>query len=311
MNVPANVSLRQLRYVVTAARLRSIAKAAQHLSISQSSIAAAINNFEEEFNVTIFVRQQAKGLVLTTVGSQVLGRIGRFLSEADNFVQDLSGLGENLEGAVNVGCFAPVSPHFLPPIIRDMTRKHSDVSVHIHEGDLRSVQDHLRDGVADIILTYDLGLDSAFEAEPLREAPPHVILAANDPLAQQEVVHLKDLAGRPMILLDLPESRTYFELMFEAAGTQPRIVHRTRTYELVRGLVATGLGFSILNVRPLIDSTYTGRRIACRRLAGAVRTPRFVLARRAHDYPSPLMEAFSAACRAFFHSDRAPRHIVT
>ena len=305
-----NVSLRQLQYVMTAARLRSIAKASQHLSISQSSIAAAINNFEEEFNVTVFVRQQAKGLSLTTVGSQVLGRIGRFLSEADSFVQDLSGLGESLEGAISVGCFAPVSPHFLPPIIRDMTRKHGDISVHIHEGDLRSVQDHLRDGVADIILTYDLGLDSAFEMEPLREAPPHVILAANDPLAKLPEVKMEDLAGRPMILLDLPESRTYFELMFEAAGAQPKIVHRTRTYELVRGMVATGLGFSILNTRPLIDSTYTGRRIACRRLAGAVRAPRFVLARRAHDYPTPSMEAFSSACRKFFESDRALRYIV-
>jgi DNA-binding transcriptional LysR family regulator len=306
-----NLSLRQLRYVVTAARLRSISKAAQHLSISQSSIAAAINNFEAEFNVTIFVRQQAKGLVLTTVGSEILGRTGRFLAEADSFVQDLSGLGESLEGAINVGCFAPFSSHFLPPIIRDLTRKYPDVSVHIHEGDLRSVQEHLRDGVADIVLTYDLGLDSAFEMESLRDAPPHVILAANDPLAAKQEVSLRDLIDRPMILLDLPESRTYFELMFEAVGAMPKIVHRTHTYELVRGLVATGLGFSILNVRPIIDATYTGRKIACRRLAGKVRTPNFVLARRAHDFPTALMEAFSSACRTFFDSDRATRHIVS
>jgi DNA-binding transcriptional LysR family regulator len=306
-----NVSLRQLRYVMTAARLRSISKAAHHLRISQSSIAAAINKFEAEFSVTIFVRQQAKGLVLTTVGSEILGRTGRFLSEVDSFVQDLSGLGESLEGAINVACFAPVSPHFLPPIIRDLTRQHPNVSVHIHEGDLRSVQEFLRDGIADVVLTYDLGLDSAFEAESLRGAPPHVILATNDPLAAKSEVKLADLVDRPMILLDLPESRTYFELMFEALGAQPKIVHRTQTYELVRGLVATGLGFSILNVRPIIDATYTGRKIAYRRLAGKVRTPNFVLARRAHDFPTPLMEAFSSACRDFFHSDRAMRHIVS
>ncbi|PIQ96704.1 MAG: hypothetical protein COV67_08105 [Nitrospinae bacterium CG11_big_fil_rev_8_21_14_0_20_56_8] len=300
-----NITVRQLGYVLTAARLRSISRASSKLGISQSSIAAAIDKMEREFNVTIFVRQQSKGLVITSLGSEVLGHVGRLLSDVENFEQELSGLGHALEGALNVGCFAPVSPHMLPPIINNLTKKHPNIQVHLHEGDLRRVQEFLRDGVVDIALTYNLGLDGNFKCEELNEAPAHVILAESNPLAKQDDVSLTELIDQPMILLDLPESRTYFELLFETVGAHPRIAHRTETYEMVRSLVATGMGFSILNLRPLIDHTYNGQRVICLPIRENVLAPKFILAQRPHDFPTSLMSAFSTACRDYIRSEKA------
>ena len=306
-----NISIRQLNYVLTAARLRSISKAAESLNISQSSISSAINKLEEDFNVTLFIRQQSKGLTVTTVGSEVLGRIGQLLAEIDGFEQELSGFGQALEGVINVGCFAPVSPHFLPSIISDLARQYPKVQVNLFEGDLQRVQEFLRDGIADIVLTYDLGIRAAFTTEILSVVPPHVVLPENDSLADCDEISLTELIDRPMILLDLPESRTYFELLFESVGGHPRIVHRTMTYEMVRSLVAIGLGFSILNLRPVPAHTYSGQRVACLPIREPVRAPKIILARRAHDFPTRLMQAFSQACRDYFGTDMAAGHIVS
>ena len=61
---------------------------------------------------------------------------------------------------------------------------------------------------------------------------------------------LRELADEPFILLDLPHSRDYFFGLFRAVGLEPRIVFRSRSQELIRGLVAHGHGFAIQNAIP-------------------------------------------------------------
>ena len=60
------LSLRQIRYFVTAAETESLSRAAHELLISQSSITEAIKTLEYEVGAKLFVRH-AKGVRLTTV----------------------------------------------------------------------------------------------------------------------------------------------------------------------------------------------------------------------------------------------------
>ena len=306
-----NVSFRQLHYVRTAASCRSISRAAERLRISQSSIGAAIDHVEHEFGIRVFIRKPSRGLVPTRSGRQLLQLIGRLLADVDDFGAQAAGLKSTLSGELNVGCFAPLSPHVLPTILRDLTQRHPDVSVHLHEGHLREVQEFLVEGVADVVLTYDLGLSNQISSESLGVAPPHVVLPRDDPLVQRKEIGLADLTDKPMILLDLPESRTYFDLLFQSINSRPTIAHRTETYEMVRSLVAAGLGFSLLNLRPVIDQTYDGRHVVCRPLADNVRAPKFIIGQRRHDFPTQMVKAFADSCRKFFESPRAAQHTVT
>ena len=62
-------------------------------------------------------------------------------------------------------------------------------------------------------------------------------------LAKRKSIRLTELADEPMVLLDLPDSRDYFESILAKAGVTPRIRYRSASYEAVRGLVARGHGF--------------------------------------------------------------------
>ena len=64
-----------------------------------------------------------------------------------------------------------------------------------------------------------------------------------------------------MILLDLPHTRDYFLSLFRSIKIEPRVAHKTHSYEMVRGLAAQGLGFGILNAIPRLPWTYDGNRI--------------------------------------------------
>ena len=69
---------------------------------------------------------------------------------------------------------------------------------------------------------------------------------------------LADLADEPLIMFDVPSARNAAQ-MLERAGITPNVRHFTSNIEVVRSLVARGVGYSILVQRWPIDLSYEGR----------------------------------------------------
>lgn len=304
------ISLRQLSYIVAAARNGSISKAAEEVNISTSSVLAAIDAFEHEFKIQIFVRRRSKGLMLTEEGTTAIARTIRLLDEAAAYEEELYDSADNLRGELRVAVFNSISPNVVPQIIRNLRKSHPDLIVHLSEGDILSIQHSLRDGAVDVILTYDAGISSEFSIETLAEAPPHVVLAQGDPLLEKDVISLHDLAERPLLLLNLPQSRNYVLSLYEQAGIYPRKIHKLESFEMVRSSAAAGLGIAILNIRPPYDTTYCGLSVACRPLLEAHTSPKIVLASRSNSYVTRRVVAFSDYCRQFFATDEAQKVFV-
>ncbi|MCL6283718.1 LysR substrate-binding domain-containing protein [Ruegeria sp. 2012CJ41-6] len=305
------ISIRQLSYAVAAAREGSISGAADVLNISTSSILTAIDKFEQEFGIQLFVRQRAKGLTTTAVGERAIARTIRLLDEAEAFEQDLSGGSAELSGHLSVGAFTSISPSIAPRVIRELQAEHPGLIVHLHEGDLVEIQESLKNGTVDVLLTYDAGLDEEFETEFLINAPPHVVLSECDPLAELDKISVKDLSGRTLLLLNLPQSRKYILSMFEQHHIQPGRIQRVESFEMVRSAAAAGLGAAILNVRPPSNTTYSGYKVVCRPLAEGQPGPNIVLATRPGGRISRRAAAFSQSCRQFFQEDDAKLFVVT
>jgi DNA-binding transcriptional LysR family regulator len=149
-------------------------------------------------------------------------------------------------------------------------------------------------------LLYALELDATLESEDLTVIQPHVLLPVAHRLARQRSVSLKAIQDEPMILLDLPHSRDYFQQLFQHLGISPRIDHRTASFELVRGLVARGHGYSVLNLQPASELTYDGSRVRCLPIREKAMPLRVVLARLRNSRWTRRSEAFATSCRAFF-----------
>lgn len=305
-----NITLRQLEYVVAASREGSIIGAASSLNISTSSILMAIEKFEQEFGIQLFVRQRSKGLVTTAAGARAIARTIRMLDEADAYVRDISGGDEIPSGELRVGSFTSISPNIAPQVIRELRRSYPNLIVHLSEGDILSIQQSLRDGSVDILLTYDAGLWEEFDAEILAKAPPHVVLAESDPLAAKDRISLHDLTDHTLLFLNLPHSRNYVQSLFERCGAKPGPLQRFESFEMVRSSAAAGLGAAILNIRPLTDNTYSGLPVACRPLIEAEPSPNIVLATRRGSRISRRAQAFAAFCRQFFTTENARRLFV-
>lgn len=244
-------TLKQLRYVEAAGRLGSIARAAEDLSISQSSITAAIDQLEFGLDYDLFVRTPAKGIQATPAGSEALMMIRNFLEQARQFESEFHSIGGDASGLVRIACYATAAPAFLPTILRDIAEKFPGMSVQLLEGNMESIAGFLDEGKADLAFTYPSILHAGHDFLPLFRPPPFALISTDDPMSLQSSVTIQELSEKPMVLLDLPLTRDYFVEMFEKFGCKPNIVHTTRSAEIARALVSGGFGFTILNIRPL------------------------------------------------------------
>ena len=290
-----NFTLKQLRYVEAAGRLGSIAKASHELAISQSSITSAIDALEEAIGYNLFLRTPAKGIRATPSGDYALALIRGFIHQARHFETELQSLGGDTAGHVRIACYATAAPAFLPPILQAISDRFPGMSVQVLEGNLAAIDGFLSEGKADLVFTYAQGVSDGHQFLELFRAPPYALINRNDPASEQDTVSFKELAARPMVLLDLPRTRDYFTGLFELRGLQPDIAHTTRSAEIARALVAGGFGYSILNIRPP-DYVEDQLRYRAVPISGDVPGQSFGIATLPNTRPPKIVKSFIDAC---------------
>lgn len=282
-------TIKQMRYFDAALRNGSIARAAEEMNISQSSITAAIDLIEQTIGAELFRRVPAKGILATPTGLEVGERVAVFLEQARLFESDLMSLAGDPTGTLRMACYAPTAPYVLPPILKRIAQSYPDIRIDLTEGDLISIEELLKSGAVDVALTYRrTPMDKSFS--PLFKAQPWAILPENSPLAQFETVTMEQLAPLPMIVLDLPGATDYFLGLFEARGLSANVVHRTKSSSVLRGLVSAQFGYSILNICGPSDRDGSSG-YAVRPIVGMLESPVFGVA-----YAAPLQN--SAIVRA-------------
>ncbi|HVG46744.1 MAG TPA: LysR family transcriptional regulator [Rubellimicrobium sp.] len=300
------ITLRQLEYLVAVGESGSIAQASARLHVSAPSISTAISQLEAELGVQLFLRRHAQGLALTPAGHRVLEAARDALRGVERVLVLAADLGSSLSGPLAIGCLSSFAALVLPELRARFESDHLEVQVRQHEDDHARLMDGLREGRLDLCLTYDLEVPPGVRFEPLAPIPPQVVLSPDHPLADRPALTPGDLAGHPMVLLDLPGSTAYFLSAFEAAGLHPRIAARTRDMALARSLVANGFGFLLVNVRPLSDLAPDGKRVVYRPLSGGPRALRMGLARLDGVRRTRVVEAFEAHCRRWVTPQSIP-----
>jgi DNA-binding transcriptional LysR family regulator len=255
-------SLRALRYVVETADAGSVTEAAKRLNVSQPSISAAVSQLEAELGVQIFVRHLAKGVTLSPAGQRLVNDARLLLAHARDFAQGAQSLGCTLHGEIVVGSFSTLATRFMPGLLSGFRERQPGISVKLEEGDQQEIIDGLVSGRTELALSYSFAVPDEIVGEKFCELPPYIVLSADHPLANRSSISLTEMRDEPFILLDLPHSRDYFASLFTASGIEPRISFRTRSFELIRGLIGNGQGYSIHNAVPRTTIGYDGSRVA-------------------------------------------------
>lgn len=290
------LTFRQLHYAIAAARYGSLTAAAEALHISQPSISTAITQIEEYFGRPLFVRQRGSGISMTAFGQTVLAKAKEVLANVEA-LEALADEGAAPQGEFVLGCFEDLAPYCVPPILARIARQYPGIHVIVREEGFDTIGRQLDDGVADLAITYDLGLPTGVVRHVLCELSPQALLPAGHALAAQAAVTMAELAREPVILTDQAQSWQHMLELFHMRGERPLRALRTGSFELQRGMVANGLGVAIAYSRPFGDFSYDGQPLVRKPIADPLPLQRILLV---HGERSAL----SAAHRVFIDEAR-------
>jgi len=151
----------------------------------------------------------------------------------------------------------------------------------------------LEEGTLDVIFVLDFEISPTLSTTVLCPGPVRCVLPASHWLAN-DTVDLAQLEDMPFIMLDIPKTRDYFLSVFASLGLKPNIAHRVTSAEMVRGLVASGFGYSLLNF-----GSHERKDIVYRPIRGYTRTSQLVAVRQYRHPSSELIEAFVAKAGEF------------
>lgn len=303
-------TLKQLGYCLAAAETSSVTRASEMMNVSQPSISAAISHLEDTFNIQIFIRHHAQGLSLTPAGKRFIQQAKRFMTQAEGLEAYAKELGDTISGNLDVGCISTVAAIAMPALMRTFYFKFPGASVHCIDGNQEQLLEGLQSGRFELALTYDLQIGNDYTFYSLVELPPYAILPLDHPLAESDSVSLTELAGYPMVMLDLPLSREYFRSLFLSVGSEPNVAYRGNTLEMVRSLVGNGFGYSLQNVHlhhsltlkenPAGVAAVDGTRYRALPLSDKLLSLRFGLVSLKNAQPTRLATCFADYCRDYW-----------
>lgn len=297
----AELTVRQLEYFVATAEAGGVTAASVQLHLSQSALSMALSDLEKTLGVRLLVRHP-RGVSVTGVGAQVLADARRLLSGLDDLQNSARDSQESMSGRLVVGCYSTLSPFLLPPVVAAFAEHHPDVDMTFVEGSHDYLEEQLRSGVLDLAILYDYGPDHFgrtrdLDAQSIVASPPYALLPADHPLTRRKQLSLRQLSPEPLILFNLPPGGEYFLSLFAAQGLEPWVRFHTTSYELVRSLVARGLGYSILSQRAESTVSYEGNPYVARELSDQHAGLAVNVVTLASAQPTRRAEEFVAQCR--------------
>lgn len=239
------LSLDQLRTLVTIADLGSFAAAGRTLHLAAPTISLHVSELESRLGATLLLRQRGR-VVPTGVGQGLVERARRLLADADTALVEVARQVEGRAGRVRLGASTGALAWLLPQAIESMGRDHPGIDVQVAVLTSEETLARLQEGTLDIgLVALPQAAVKGLQILPWRRDP----VMAYTPCAWSAPRAVKPtwLAARPLILND-PSTRLHRMTMdwFKAAGERPQARIELNFNDAIRSLVAAGYGAALL-----------------------------------------------------------------
>ncbi|HCH24871.1 MAG TPA: hypothetical protein DE179_11315 [Oceanospirillaceae bacterium] len=283
-------TLKQLYYFCAVAEQGGIAQAARALNLSQPAIAQALNKLEDQYQLTLFLRQHSRGVELTSQGRQLYKMAQELLLQAAQQETAMQLVAAGKSDTIRLGCFHTLAPFYMIPLIQQLKKEHANIAVLGEELRQDKLLDKLLNKQLDLAVSYDMGItNSALTKSIIAKKTPHILLSKQHPLAKETSIRAQQLQGQPFVMFDGAGSKDYYQNLLRHLNLQPDIALASTSMETVRSAVGNQMGFSITVMQPKTNISYDGTELISIPIVDACPDLAIVLLRLREVEPSPAM----------------------
>jgi molybdate transport repressor ModE-like protein len=245
------IDVKRLRVLREVVGRGSFSAAAETLHLSQSAVSQQVAALEREVGQPLLERTSA-GPKLTAAGQTLVGHADAVLARLEEAERELAEIAGLEGGSLRLMSFPTASATVVTRAMAIFHARFPNIELHFSEGEPEISLPALRSGEIDLAVAFDypqlpedFGRDT--EADPILEEPMRVALPQGHPLAASKKVKVDALADEDWLCGKAPSScREYVLAIGRTGGFEPKISFESDDYKVLQGLVAAGLGVTVL-----------------------------------------------------------------
>lgn len=246
------MELRHLKYFLAVAETENIRAASNIVHVTQPAISRQIQELEQELGVELFERLP-RGLKLNRAGQLYQKHVQEVLRKLDEANRQLQQFMTAAEGYLSLGAVDVVLwEGKVPGSVRQFRQDHANVTLEIRTDNSPQLLELLSNDMIDGAFVYlfsDLPTDIdifPIGTDQLRLAYPAEWQADRDELS------LSSLHAHPMIRFPRGTYPAYYDwqqTLFTHLDLRSAVTQWAHNESAILGLVATGIGFAVVNER--------------------------------------------------------------
>jgi len=253
---------RRLQVFHAVAKHLSFTKAAEALFMTQPAVTFQIKQLEEHFNTRLFERGHGR-ISLTPAGGVVLEYAERILAlsaELDTRLKEMTG---EVAGLLMVGASTTIAEFLLPRVLGEFKSRYPKVLPRLVVANSESVESRVAEHTLDIGFIEAPSRLASVATDVVCDDELQVVCAPAHPLGRLKSVSAKQLVQYPFISRESGSgTREVTDRYLQKVGVEPdslSVVMELGSPEALKGLVATGLGFSIMSRVTVANELALGR----------------------------------------------------
>ena len=253
-----NISSRQLRIFVSAAKHLNFTRAAEEVHISPPAISMQIKEIELQVDAPLFIKEGRK-LKLSSAGEYFLNHarhILQTLTESERVIKQLKG---NRVEIIKVGIIS-TAQYFLPQVLKQFRERHSEYKIILEIRNREQLVDLLRDGEIDIAIMGLVPKEIDTKVYTITNHPHVFIANLNHPLTKLRNIQPEVLKDFDFISREKGSgTRAHMETFINDHGIQPNIIMEMSSNESLKQAVIAELGISFVSQHTIASELKNGQ----------------------------------------------------
>ena len=240
------MELAQLKYFQVMANIRHFTRAARMLDVTQPALSRSMAKLEKDLDVPLFKRSEGE-IELTAEGERLLRRVDRILREVDSAREEASNAHAEVSKEFRLSFIHSLGSYALPHILQDFRALYPDIRIQLNQQDSAALALQVAAGETDLCLCSTIPTTEYSAWVYLWSEELFVTVPLGHRFAEREKINLQELEDEPLVAMKSSYSlRILVDQFFDLAGIHPEITFEGDDVSTISGLVAAGLGVSLL-----------------------------------------------------------------
>jgi DNA-binding transcriptional LysR family regulator len=247
-------TLHQLKVFETAARLSSITRAAEELSLTQPTVSMQIKQLTKNIGLPLF-EQVGKRLYLTEAGQELFATCNQIFDRLSQFEMKVADLQGMKKGRLKLSAIT-TTKYFMPRALAPFCQMYPGIDIALEITNHERILERLGDNQDDLYIMSQIPDHSDVACYPFLENPLVVLAPRNHPLAHEKNIPIERLQNEQFIMRERGSgTRASVEKLLDEHGVSVKVKLELGGNEAVKQAISVGFGISVLSQHTFTPET--------------------------------------------------------